>query len=338
MKEFQKLMLRTTELQDKVKGISLRTKRELKACERSAKNLGSREISGAIHTLERQLARFREIRPETRSFFCRIMLGRVNIKCFSDRERVRLRDEYNKFKVRTNLIFILFPLVVLFFHYYLRHAWLDTHWINIFHHLWLLYYYVSLALRENILLVNGSNIRPWWIYHHYLSAAGTVVWLVWPLTETYLSFVPYVTCLCFYTGLVQAIQIMFYKKRDYANRALGKTEHMDVSYPETLTELPKELLLLIPFLFVAHIWQMGLGFSFLHTLYTSPTLFSQNWTAWREELQIFWSGVIGIILGFCNFVSTVLTIYTKTNTKQKMQVEKEEKEQLMLLFTDKKEQ
>lgn len=34
---------------------------------------------------------------------------------------------------------------------------------------WLLYYYVTLALRENILNVNGSFIKPWWILHHYVS-------------------------------------------------------------------------------------------------------------------------------------------------------------------------
>lgn len=36
-----------------------------------------------------------------------------------------------------------------------------THWIYDLTHVWLLYYYVSLALRENILAVNGSDIRPW---------------------------------------------------------------------------------------------------------------------------------------------------------------------------------
>jgi hypothetical protein len=28
---------------------------------------------------------------------------------------------------------------------------------------WLLFFYTSLALRENILRVNGSDIRPWYI-------------------------------------------------------------------------------------------------------------------------------------------------------------------------------
>ena len=36
------------------------------------------------------------------------------------------------------------------------------------HQLWLLYYYTTLSLRENILLANGSNIMQWWILHHYV--------------------------------------------------------------------------------------------------------------------------------------------------------------------------
>jgi hypothetical protein len=33
----------------------------------------------------------------------------------------------------------------------------------------LLYYYLSIALRENILKANGSEIHGWWFMHHYIS-------------------------------------------------------------------------------------------------------------------------------------------------------------------------
>ena len=36
-------------------------------------------------------------------------------------------------------------------------------------HIWLLYYYLSIALRENILKANGSEIHGWWFMHHYIS-------------------------------------------------------------------------------------------------------------------------------------------------------------------------
>jgi hypothetical protein len=36
-------------------------------------------------------------------------------------------------------------------------------------HIWLLYYYLSIALRENIMKANGSEIHGWWFMHHYIS-------------------------------------------------------------------------------------------------------------------------------------------------------------------------
>ncbi|PUZ64636.1 hypothetical protein GQ55_3G158100 [Panicum hallii var. hallii] len=46
---------------------------------------------------------------------------------------------------------------------------------------WLLFLYTSFALRENVLIVNGSDIRPWWIYHHYLAMVMALVSLTWEI-------------------------------------------------------------------------------------------------------------------------------------------------------------
>ena len=70
--------------------------------------------------------------------------------------------------------FIIFPLIWIATYAYLRHKFRYTHWIHVLTHIWTLYYYVSLSLRENILRVNGSNIKPWWIYHHYVSAVMSI--------------------------------------------------------------------------------------------------------------------------------------------------------------------
>ncbi len=47
--------------------------------------------------------------------------------------------------------------------------------------LWLSYFYLALALRENVLLVNGSAIKAWWIEHHYWSAGGCLLLLGLPV-------------------------------------------------------------------------------------------------------------------------------------------------------------
>ena len=41
-------------------------------------------------------------------------------------------------------------------------------------HIWLLYYYLSIALRENIMKANGSDIHGWWFMHHYISMVARI--------------------------------------------------------------------------------------------------------------------------------------------------------------------
>lgn len=116
------------------------------------------EASGASDALvsgcEAVAADLRElaaVQPATGSFFVRLFLGQVNVKVASPRDRETLRDEYNKFKDRTNLGVIgaglVWALTLTVLQYHLRF----TGWIFTLTHLWLLYYYISLALRENIL-------------------------------------------------------------------------------------------------------------------------------------------------------------------------------------------
>ena len=99
------------------------------------------------------LAALAEIQPSTGSLFVRLFLGQVNVREASSVDRAKLREEYEKFRFRTSFGFIVFPLIWIFTYVYLRHSWRYTHWIHILTHVWLLYYYTSLALRVNILRV-----------------------------------------------------------------------------------------------------------------------------------------------------------------------------------------
>jgi len=105
----------------------------------------------------------------------------VNVKLYTDGERFRLKQEYQKFKKRTDPLFLLFVILQFFLPNFRP--------LEIAFQVWLLYYYVTLALRENILKVNGSNINYWWIFHHYLSICVTVAILTWsPESNTYQQF------------------------------------------------------------------------------------------------------------------------------------------------------
>lgn len=243
--------------------------------------------------------------------FSRFFLGKIRLKLHTESDKLRLRDEYNKFKVRTAIIYLMFPLVVLFFHYYLRFLWADTHWINMFYQLWTLYYYISLALRENFLVANGSNIKDWWLIHHYLAAMNTVVIIVWPATERYDAFVPYFTTFACYHGIVMNLQNYYHKRREYANRALGKIKSLDITYQETITEFPKELWLLLPFLLIAQVWEISLGLSLLKTFFIDCKIFHISWKEYVDELQILMSGVLQICMGIGNMICTVEIVRKK---------------------------
>jgi hypothetical protein len=313
VKQFNEHVRNGSKEQQTVKKASLRLKKDLPM---ALSGLGideKKQLSEKVAELNRRIDDLKKVVPETRSFFCRLLLGRVNLKVWDTAEADRLRDEYHKFKFRTCILFILLPLIVLFSHYYLRFVWKDTHWMNILHQLWLLYFYASLALRENILLVNGSNIQPWWIYHHYVAAFGSVMLITWPDTLIYARIIPYWQFFLLYQGFVQLLQLFYQKRRDYANRALGRTQRMDVSFSETLTEFPKELVMLVPFVLVAHIWEVVLGSFLLSILFLEMDPVHTHWTNYREEVQCFVCGLIAVFLGVGNLWTTIRTLWKKSH-------------------------
>lgn len=52
----------------------------------------------------------------------------------------------------------------------------------------LVWYYCTLTIRESILKVNGSKIKGWWRFHHFLSTAVAGVLLVWPNNGAWYAF------------------------------------------------------------------------------------------------------------------------------------------------------
>lgn len=52
----------------------------------------------------------------------------------------------------------------------------------------LVWYYCTLTIRESILKVNGSRIKGWWRFHHFLSTVVSGMLLVWPNTGAWYDF------------------------------------------------------------------------------------------------------------------------------------------------------
>ena len=58
---------------------------------------------GRLAAVGMALADVDALRPATGSLFVRAFLGQVNVRAATTKDRAKLRDEYNKFKDRTNL-------------------------------------------------------------------------------------------------------------------------------------------------------------------------------------------------------------------------------------------
>lgn len=171
---------------------------------------------------------------------------------------------------------------------------------------WLLYYYVTLALREHILIVNGSNINGWWVFHHYVSIILCTTVLTWPkASATYQEFMPYFLIYCICQGFVQVLTNWYQLGRMYNLVARGEATRMDVISNEPLVDkrFAPSLSLLLPFLFLLYVFQ----------LYNAVTLFQWYYAGLVEatEWQAPGLAVLFSILGIGNILTTVRTYYQR---------------------------
>ena len=128
-----------------------------------------------LEALEVSMKKIKQKKAKTGSLFIYFMLGHVNVRLWKKGEAIAFKEQYQEFKNNSVYLYILFPLVQLAAIYafpelmprpdageYLYPSWFRI--ISLLHSLWMLYYYVSAALRENIMSINGSSIQSWWLY------------------------------------------------------------------------------------------------------------------------------------------------------------------------------
>ncbi|KAI4305055.1 hypothetical protein L6164_028445 [Bauhinia variegata] len=92
--------------------------------------------------------------------FLRMFLGPINVRASRKDVQLKVKDEYNSYRDRTALLFLLFPSTLLILRSWVWDGCLPAFPVQLYQ-AWLLFLYTGLALRENILRVNGSDIRPW---------------------------------------------------------------------------------------------------------------------------------------------------------------------------------
>ncbi len=184
---------------------------------------------------------------------------------------------------------------------------------------WLLFFYTATALRESVLKINGSRIRPWWIQHHYWSMATCVLMLSLPIDS------PAVVSACqlflwwaMMQGVVMVMQNRYQRRRLYTKIALGNvmSNSSDVFGGET-SGSSGQLFSLYPVLFGMQALQFYIGIG----------MFSKTQWSWRSlegfldperpgtdlwgSRGVALAGIMMMMMALANWKNTIQTIVVK---------------------------
>jgi hypothetical protein len=192
----------------------------------------------------------------------------VNVSILNRAEKVRYKDDYEKFKLILNIIGLSMALLNLLINY----RALELAFMFL-----LVWYYCTLTIRESILKVNGSRIKGWWRVHHFISTVCAGVLLIWPQGEfwqqfrtQFMYFNVYISEYCnFYflnlllsaislflsTGVIQYLQFAYQRGVLYRLKALGERHDMDITIEGFHSWMWKGLTFLLPFLFGGYLFQ-----------------------------------------------------------------------------------
>ncbi|KAM9801323.1 transmembrane protein 120A-like [Neosynchiropus ocellatus] len=255
-----------------------------------------------IRTQENSLVEMEAFLPKKNGLYLSLVLGNVDVTFLSKQLKFAYKDEYETFKLRLTVILLLFSFICYFF---VSYRFLDA----ILNFL-LVWYYCTLTIRESILITNGSRIKGWWVFHHYVSAFLSGVMLTWPDGHPYKVFRNQFLAYSLYQSFVQCLQCYYQSGCLYRLRALGERHNMDLTVEGFQSWMWKGLTFLLPFLFLGHFWQ----------LYNSLCLFRMARLPDCKEWQVLMCGLCFLVLFMGNFFTTVAVVkqkLKKRNEKQK---------------------
>ncbi|KAJ1277475.1 hypothetical protein BS78_04G006600 [Paspalum vaginatum] len=243
--------------------------------------------------------------------FLKMFLGPVNVRVSRKEDKLKIKDEYNNYRDRTAYKFLLFPSILLLLRWWIWDGCLPA-WAVQIYQAWLLFLYASFALRENVLIENGSDIRPWWIYHHYLAMVMALISLTWeikgqPDCSSKQRGVQLFLRWAIMQGIAMHLQNRYQRQRLRTRIALGKAKRMDVVAGET-AGVEGQLLLLYPVLFILQGFEAYVGVLLLQTALHGLA----------SEWQVVVCGILLVVMAVGNFVNTVETLVLKLRFKAKM--------------------
>lgn len=323
------LVEQAKELQETASSLISRTTREEDALRQRVAALDSRinslrsSIRGSEDSdkLEEELMRVRYILSEgdaaaflpskSHGRFLRMFLGPINVRANRKDVQLKVKEEYNNVRDRTAFLFLCLPSLLLILRSWIWGGCLPALPVQLYQ-AWLLYLYTGLALRENILRVNGSDIRPWWIRHHYFAMAMALISLTWEIDQGPDCAQKQIGVQLFLKwaimqGVAMILQNRYQRQRLYTRIALGKARRMDVVWGET-AGVAGQLLLLCPILFVLQGFEAYVGVLLLKTALVGYNL---DW-------QVITCGILLLVMAVGNFANTVQTLIMKSRVKAKI--------------------
>ncbi|XP_061924165.1 ion channel TACAN-like [Entelurus aequoreus] len=263
--------------------------------EEEARSLG--QIKEKIKIRPNAFSEMEGFLPKKNGLYLSLVLGNVNVTLLSKQSKFAYKDEYEKFKLYLTVVLLLFSFVCYFF---VSYRFLDA----ILNFL-LVWYYCTLTIRESVLITNGSRIKGWWVFHHYISAFLSGVMLTWPDGYLYKVFRNQFLAYSLYQSFVQCLQCYYQSGCLYRLRALGERHNMDLTVEGFQSWMWKGLTFLLPFLFFGHFWQ----------LFNSLSLFRMAQLPDCTEWQVLVCGLCFCILFLGNFFTTLAVVHQKVKRR-----------------------
>ncbi|KAL0973005.1 hypothetical protein UPYG_G00197600 [Umbra pygmaea] len=235
--------------------------------------------------------------PKNNGLYLKLVLGNVDVTLLSKQSKFAYKEEYEKFKLYVTFLLLLFAFMSYFF--------VNFRFADMLFSFLLVWYYCTLTIRESVLISNGSRIKGWWVFHHYISAFLSGVMLTWPDGHLYRSFRNQFLAYSLYQGMVHCMQYYYQSGCLYRLRTLGERHNMDLTVEGFQSWMWRGLTFLLPFLFFGHFWQ----------LYNGLSLFRMSQLTDCKEWQVSMCGLSFLILFMGNFFTTVAVVRTKMKSK-----------------------
>lgn len=245
--------------------------------------------------------------PQFPSGFSSLFFGRkLPITIYNYKEKIAFKKSYEHFKsLLCSIIATCLVTGILLKRYSPdKFSFVSTHFQRPLLAL-ILYYYLTISLREAILYQNGSRIKEWWKIHHFASLTVFTLFLIYPAESGLQRHTNIILHLGASLFITQLILTRYQLKRLAVRARLRSEEALNVTTSEA-PSVSKEsnYIWLLPLLFFNQAFQVYAGWIFL------------------TDHEFFGTVCVGLVcaaLGFGNFYTTLCAVNTKFTTKAKLQ-------------------